>query len=1194
MLRKLIKFEWDFHTKKVLFIIAVLCFAFFGFMITGGGLRLPKININAPYMISYALCIASMGVILVVALFGANSILRDRENRMTEIVFVTPITKLQFLSARFFGTLLVSIAAFSGMVLGMIVILFTPFADVSKIGDINLWHYVWSLAVIAVPNILICCSVIFFIGTLSKHRISIYVGGFAIYVIYMAAGVFTGAPWAANASPASADAMSLAAILDPLGISAFYEQTANWSNLQRNTELVSLKGNFLINRIFWMMVSFVVLGISYQLFSFRTLKKAKKKAVVSEERTDPQTTPYQPATIELQSRAFKRKSFVSLLKIEIGAIVKSLPFLVTILLWLFIMGMETFSRVQGGARMQGNYPLTSFMMTNIMEVFASLAMIVIIFYGSEQMFRNRSVKINELIDATPISNLSIYFSKYLALLLIPITMIVSAIILAIAAQISVGYFNFELGIYLKLFYYAGTPILIVVTMAFFIQSLVSNKYLGLVLTAIVVFLFGSQLGQLVGLEHLLFKIAVPFYGVSNVEYTDFAGFDAYSMAFQWRMIYGLSFAAVLLLINLEIWNRGTDVSLKHRFALLISQSTGKWKFLVGLAIIVFLSAGSYIFYQTNVANDYITRSERLDWMQQYEEKYRPLADLPKPAIADVYSEIDLFPSEQRYEVSGRYLLVNDTDEPMQKALMGLSKASHFTDVKIEGATIAADEDFSYYTVVFDQAFMPGDTLEMTFQFHSGWSPFVGHAPFNSIVENGSFMRISNYFPYFGYDSGREISNPDTRQERKLPENVDTIKKLETDDYQEYTYNFTNLEMKISTAGDQKAIFPGNLIKEWNENGRNYFHYKSNRPGPFRFAIASARYEVKQSMYKGVAIEVYYHPAHGYNVDDLEKSVKLTLDYCTENFGPYQYDTFRYVEVSQFTDGFAATAYPHTIYNIEKRGFLSNQSDADGIDIILQLVAHEFGHQWWAGQVDPETREGGIVLTETLAQYTEIMLYENHTDRRRVIDALNVELGLYLRGRGFEEELPLYKAKPGQPAVPYSKGIKVMYAIKDLIGEQNLNKALVNLIEKYAWPKLPPTSLDLLAEIYSVSPPETYSLIDDWMKRIVIYDLKATEASVEELDNGTYEVTVKFDTKRYEEDGNGVAKQIAVNEDFMVGVFSGYDVAAAENQLYLKKHRFNSDSSELKITVAEKPAYVAIDPFVVMIDRNRADNLIDLE
>ena len=41
-----------------------------------------------------------------------------------------------------------------------------------------------------------------------------------------------------------------------------------------------------------------------------------------------------------------------------------------------------------------------------------------------------------------------------------------------------------------------------------------------------------------------------------------------------------------------------------------------------------------------------------------------------------------------------------------------------------------------------------------------------------------------------------------------------------------------------------------------------------------------------------------------------------MDYCEANFGSYPFKTIRFAEISSFTKGFAATAYPATIYMVE--------------------------------------------------------------------------------------------------------------------------------------------------------------------------------------------------------------------------------------------------------------------------------------
>ena len=81
----------------------------------------------------------------------------------------------------------------------------------------------------------------------------------------------------AQAVPASPESMALAAVADPFGIAAFFEQTQYWSPFQKNTQLLSFSGLFLMNRVMWMLVSTGFLLLTYKLFSFRKITKKVKK-----------------------------------------------------------------------------------------------------------------------------------------------------------------------------------------------------------------------------------------------------------------------------------------------------------------------------------------------------------------------------------------------------------------------------------------------------------------------------------------------------------------------------------------------------------------------------------------------------------------------------------------------------------------------------------------------------------------------------------------------------------------------------------------------------------------------------------------------------------------------------------------------------------------------------------------------------
>jgi hypothetical protein len=105
---------------------------------------------------------------------------------------------------------------------------------------------------------------------------------------------------------------------------------------------------------------------------------------------------------------------------------------------------------------------------------------------------------------------------------------------------------------------------------------------------------------------------------------------------------------------------------------------------------------------------------------------------------------------------------------------------------------------------------------------------------------------------------------------------------------------------VSTSPDQIAIAPGYLQREWTENGRRYFHYKMDSPILGFWAYLSARYAVKRDRWNDVDIEIYYHEPHHFNVDRMIESVKKSLDYFTENFGPYQHRQVRIIEFPRFT------------------------------------------------------------------------------------------------------------------------------------------------------------------------------------------------------------------------------------------------------------------------------------------------------
>ncbi|BBQ08145.1 M1 family aminopeptidase [Elizabethkingia anophelis] len=199
------------------------------------------------------------------------------------------------------------------------------------------------------------------------------------------------------------------------------------------------------------------------------------------------------------------------------------------------------------------------------------------------------------------------------------------------------------------------------------------------------------------------------------------------------------------------------------------------------------------------------------------------------------------------------------------------------------------------------------------------------------------------------------------------------------------------------------------------------------------------------------------------------NAKLTLDYCIRNFGQYPFKSITFAEISSFTKGFAATAYPSAVFMPEDMVFHANIHADKKQDVINELAGHELSHLWWGNSlINPDEREGAVMLTETLAMYTEMMLYKKMHGEAKMKERLKMHQQIYDDEKGLSENQPLYKVTVEDAHISYSKGAVVMVNLSELIGENKVNMALKKFLENNRYPKKP-RSIDLLNEFYKVSP-----------------------------------------------------------------------------------------------------------------------------
>jgi ABC-2 type transport system permease protein len=543
------------------------------------------------------------------------------------------------------------------------------------------------------------------------------------------------------------------------------------------------------------------------------------------------------------------------------------------------------------------------------------------------------------------------------------------------------------------------------------------------------------------------------------------------------------------------------------------------------------------------------------------------------------------------------MLVNHTNKPIDEVHITDSRES-VQEVKFdrESKQTLADKDHFYSIYKLEKPLEPNETMKMDFRVGYTSRGFKDGNERPEFAYNGTFFD-RDYFPTIGYNQNNEIDDPVRRREEKLPP-LEEMAPPGDPYYSNINLFTTNSEWVtfhavVSTSPDQIAIAPGYLTREWTENGRHYFDYTmgDTRINDF-FSFLSGRFSVKKDQWKNVKLEIYYQPGHEFNLDKMMDSTKTGLDYYEKNFGKYQFDQFRVLEFPRYRQ--FAQSFPNTVPYSEDIGFIERMKKPDDIDLLYFVTAHELAHQWWGHQLIGSQTQGSNMMSESLAEYSALTVMSKKYGEDMLRKDLRYELDRYLRGRAGEtrHEPPLVLVQR-EPYVWYQKGALVMFALADYIGEDKVNLALRNFLEKNRYAKGPfPDTRGFVAALREQSPPELQYVITDMFESIVLYENKAVSATYAETPDKKYKVTLKTSSQKKKSDGSGNETPMTIHDLIDVGVFSG--TKEHLKRLNLHKEWITQENGIFEFVVDEKPTFAGIDPYNKLIDRDPADNLVEVE
>lgn len=1199
---EIFRFELRFRFRQVstyiffavMFALALLFISTDIVQIGGGSGRVQG---NAPYVITIAgTILIAFGAVIASATMG-TAVYRDFEANAHELFFATPISKAGYLLGRFVGAYVVTAFIFSGIPLGFLLGTVAPWVpDKASFGPFNAGAYLSFIGIFLLPNLLFIGALFFIFGALTRSLLAIYAQGVILLIGWSIAQSLLG----------NLDNRVLAAYFDPFGLSAVSQAVRYWTVSERNTQLLPLSQHILGNRLLWMGIAGVIFAVGYRLFTFSrnplTLPRRKGAKTAATGSLEPaRLLPKPTASLAPTSSMGGVGDFLRLAGFYLREIITGVPFLVITLagMLLLIVAAVNADKIFDTTV----YPVTRVMSETIAGGFTIFFLILITFYAGELTWRERVLRLDQIADSQPIATGIVMGAKVMALLAMLVLLNLVLVVTGIAVQAFKGYFNFEIGLYFAYLFGTVFPGLVCLTfLAFFLHAVLNNKFFGH--TALILSFIISATLPTLGLERNLYL----FGGGPTVVYSDMNGFGPFVTPLFWWSAYWFAFSIILVIIANRIWVRGTETRLLARWQR-TNFGIGS-RIALGIAGIAFLGIGAFTFYNTDVLNRYETSKQGTKLQAKYERDYKATWEKkPMPRITAVKMDVSLYPERRQYELKGTYTLRNKGKVPVPEVALQLDRDLTIKSLNfgIPAKPGIADTVTGFRTYTLERPLAPGE--ETTLDFHLAYEKrgFPNRGVATNIVENGTFLTQPG--PSIGYQPGGEISDETERRKQKLPKRLRrapaTDKAALANTYIGNDADWITFEATVRTAPDQIALAPGYLQREWNENGRRCFHYKMDAPIRNFYSFLSARYAVKRDKWidkggKPVALEIYYHPTHTYNLDRMMAGMKAALTYCSNNFSPYQFRQMRILEFPAYAQ--FAQSFPNTVPYSESIGFIAKVDEAkEDIDYPYYVTAHEVAHQWWAHQVLGANVEGAEMLSESLAEYTAIKIMEQKDGLARTRKFLRFDLDRYLRGRGSEREgeSPLVKVQ-NQQYIHYPKGALAFYALSERIGTEKLNATLSRFVQDKQFQEPPyATAPELMAYLHEDAPADAQEFLTDQFEKITLYDCRTISATKKKLPTGKWEVTMKVSAAKKYSDPGGKESEAPMNDTVDIGVFAqevkkSDDKNALGKPLAWEKKKIGKGEQTLTFVVDDEPFKAGIDPYNKLIDRTPTDNVMSVK
>jgi ABC-type transport system involved in multi-copper enzyme maturation permease subunit len=1122
-----------------------------------------------------------------VAVAAGMAIIHDDELKVGELLHATSLRPGEYVWGKFFGVL-TCFAAVLGLHL-LCMIFFNhvfPNAKAPEIrGPFALANYLRPALVFGLPTIVFLAGTTFAVGELTRKPILVFV---LPVVLLLACGFFLW-EWAPGWLDPRTDRVLM--LLDPAG---FRWLNRTWLKVDRGVQFynhasIPFDTPFLLSRAAFLLLGLAAVALS-QWHLARAMRGSKRTTPGWVARLWPRRAK-RPEAVDVDPRTQAPRALAELgtscrppgLLRGIGLVarveLRELRSHPGLYLFVPIIILQTVGAnlVAVGAFGTPLLMTPGTLAVGAMNTLTLLVCLLLLFYMTESLQRERHTGFASIYYATPVRSASILFGKVLANSLVGVVILLAALVGCAVVLLVEGQVPFDVKPFLLTWgLLLTTTFLVWASFVTAVLAVTRNRYTT----------YAVCLGTLILTGYLQYTGKMNWVGNwdlwSALRWSDMGLFEMDRTALLLNRLQVLGLTVFFTAVAVRFFPRRDLDGVRTLERLRpLSLLKGSLRLLPFAAAPVALGVALYVQVDQGFQGDAAKKRQKDYWRHNL----ATWKDAPLPALTAVEIDLELEPSRHWFRVTGSYDLRNHHDKDL--AQVPLTGGDHWENVRwtMDGQDYEPDNRSRLYVFTPPKPLAPGDRLRVGFAYEGRFPAGVtknGGGTMEFILPSSVVLTsfTPSFAPVVGYVEEVGIDDDNRYESRVYPDNFfEGI----TEPLFGSATAFTT-RVRITAPEEYTLNSVGTRVEESVAGGRRTVVWESDQPMRFFNVIAGrwARREGKDTV-------IYYHSAHTYNIDEMSEALDAARRYYSEWFYPYPWRELKLSEfpnLATYAQGFATD-----ITFAEGIGFLTKSDPRANLAFVV--TAHEAAHQWWGNLVVPGKGPGGNILSEGMAHFSTILLCEQVKGLRQRIEFCKRIEESYGESRRKDSEKPLVKidgSRPGDTTVTYDKGGWVFWMLLQHMGRERALQGLREFIGRYRLNADHPVLQDFLATMrpFAADPAAYDAFVKQWFFEVVLPEYRLSEARRVQVTEDAWEATVRVENagtgrmtvevaaargERFGEEGKAPAEYQDAREKVTLGAGESKDVTIRCN---FKPDRVLVDPDALVFQLLRKLAVARLD------------------